>query len=370
MVRLHGLTLIRDEWPLALLSINHALLHHVDHLLCAVQVSSDATLEGVQQLRDHWGERLSVVEIRSGAYLQEAIVAVLVRQLAAQAAAADWLYVFDADEFAVTPAGLSLREQIAARAEEGPELRYEVCNWIAPVDGDDRDLDTYGRIRHRAQPCVFLSLPPHVLAEEIGRGFVNYFDLPFYAKGVVRFDALAERWLGPGAHRLRPPAAPLRPSAQLPPEAFHAMHVPLLSRRRLEGRLAQARNLRAQGFPFHHGWQSRMLLDLEAAQELEGFWRRHAIGPESRSGAPGQPCYEESDQFATALAPALALSRTLLREAGPAAGPPQPLSEEACLRTIHQLQTQLSALHRELMRLGVQQLAARWVETGTPPGPA
>ena len=39
--RIHGLTLIRDEWPLALLAINHALLHHVDQLHCAVQVSDD-----------------------------------------------------------------------------------------------------------------------------------------------------------------------------------------------------------------------------------------------------------------------------------------------------------------------------------------
>lgn len=367
MVRIHGLTLIRDEWPVALLSINHALLHHVDKVLCAVQVSTDATLEGVQQLRGHWGERLSVVEIRSEAYLQEAIVAVLVRQLAAQAAPDDWLYVFDADEFAVTPGGLSLREQITARAEEGPELRYQVCNWIAPVDADDQDLDLYGRIRHRAKPCAFLS-PTHLIqAEEIGRGFVNYFDLPFYAKGVYRFDALQERWLGPGAHRLRPPAKPLRPSAELPPEAFHAMHVPLLSRRRLDGRLAQARNLKAQGFPFRHGWQSRMLLDLEASQELDAFWRRHAIGAESCSGAPGQPCFEESDLFATALEPALALSRSLL-DASPAPEPPQPLSEEACLRTIHWLQTQLSDLHRDLMRHGVQQLAAQWYGSGSPPG--
>ena len=109
MARIHGLTLIRDEWPLALLSINHALLHHVDRLHCAVQVSSDATLAGVQQLRGFWGERLTVVEIRTPAYLQEAIVATLVRQLAAAAAPGDWLYVFDADEFAVTPSALPLR---------------------------------------------------------------------------------------------------------------------------------------------------------------------------------------------------------------------------------------------------------------------
>ena len=290
MVRIHGLTLIRDEWPLALLSINHALLHHVDRLHCAVQVSTDATLEGVQRLRGFWGERLTVVEIRTDAYLQEAIVATLVRQLAAAADPGDWLYGFDADEFAVTPSALPLREQIAARPSDDQELRYPVWNWIAPVDFDDRDLPSYGRIRHRALPCVFLSLPPHILAEEIGRGFVNYFDLPFYDKGLFRLDALRERWLGPGAHRLRPPAA------------------------------------------------------------------------------PGLPCFEESDLFATALEPALALTLSLL-EAAPAPDPPLPLSEEACLRTIHQLQNQLKDLHRDLMRHGVNQVATQWYGSGASVSP-
>jgi hypothetical protein len=368
MARIHGLTLIRDEWPLALLSINHALLHHVDRLHCAVQVSSDATLAGVQQLRGFWGERLTVVEIRTPAYLQEAIVATLVRQLAAAAAPGDWLYVFDADEFAVTPSALPLREQIALQPSDHQELRYPVWNWIAPVDFDDRDLATYGRIRHRALPCVFLSLPPHILAEEIGRGFINYFDLPFYDKGLFRLDALRERWLGPGAHRLRPPAALLSSAAELSPGPFHAMHLPLLSRRRLECRLAQARNLMAQGFPFHHGWQSRMLLDLEASQELDAFWRRHAIGPGTTSAAPGLPCFEESDLFATALEPALALTLSLL-DATPATDPPLPLSEEACLRTIHQLQNQLKDLHRDLMRHGVNQVAAQWYGSGASVSP-
>ncbi|MFO0037832.1 MAG: glycosyltransferase family 2 protein [Synechococcaceae cyanobacterium] len=368
MARIQGLTLIRDEWPLALLSINHALLHHVDQLLCAVQVSADATLEGVQQLRGFWGERLTVVEIRTPAYLQEAIVATLVRQLAEAAAPDDWLYVFDADEFAVTPSAVPLREQVVVQGIDSPELRYQVWNWVAPVDFDDLDLAAYERVRHRALPSVFLSLPPHILAEEIGRGFLNYFDLPFYDKGLFRFDALGKRWLGPGAHRLRPPAAPLGPSAHLPTEAFHAMHLPLLSRRRLDGRLTQARNLKAQGFPFHHGWQSRMLLDLEASQELDAFWQRHAIDPEQPLGAPGTPCCEESDLFATALEPALALTRSLL-DAPTAPDPPLPLAEEACLRMIHQLQDQLNDLHRDLMRHGVNQVAAQWYGSSPPAGP-
>ena len=84
--------------------------------------------------------------------------------------------------------------------------------------------------------------------------------------------------------------------------------------------------------------------------------------------SPGTPCSEESDLLATALAPALALTRSLL-DCPPATDPPLPLDEEACLRTIHQLQNQLKELHRDLMRHGVQQLAARWVGPGSPAGP-
>ncbi|MFN9620794.1 MAG: glycosyltransferase family 2 protein [Synechococcaceae cyanobacterium] len=366
--RIHGLTLIRDEWPLALLAINHALLHHVDQLHCAVQVSDDATLEGVQRLRGFWGERLTVVAIETPAYLQEAIVSTLARQVAATAAPHDWLYVFDADEFAVTPAGLGLREQLAALPPEATDLRYRIWNWIAPVDFDDRDLASYGRLRHRALPCVFLDLPPLHLAQEIGRGFVNWFDLPFLNKSLFRIDSLAGRWIGPGAHRLKPPASCPQPATVLSPPHFHAIHLPLLSRRRLGTRLAQARNLQAQGFPFHHGWQSQMLLELDDRQELEAFWRRHSIGalPASAAGAPHA---EESDLFATAVESALVLTRSLL-DAPPCPDPPQLLSDALCLRTIHQLQEQLKDLHRELMRNGVNQLAAAYVRSGPAAGSA
>jgi hypothetical protein len=309
---LHGLTLIRDEWPLALLSINHALLHHVDRLHCAVQISADATLEGVQRLRTHWGERLTVVEIRTPAFLQEAITSALAAAVVAEADDRDWLYVFDADEFAVTPAGIPLRQLLLARPPELAELRYRIWNWIAPTDFDDHDLRSYPRLRHRALPCVFLPLPPAELAAEIGRGFVNYFDLCFVDKSLFRIAALRDRWIAPGAHRLHPVEQWDQPEAMIPAEGFHAMHLPLLSRRRLEGRLTQARHLQAEGFPFQHGWQSQMLLELEARNGLETFWRSHTIGSRTRSGAPGSPCFEECDLFALALAPALALTQSLL----------------------------------------------------------
>jgi predicted dienelactone hydrolase len=201
---LHGLTLIRDEWPLALLSINHALLHHVDRLHCAVQISADATLEGVQRLRTHWGERLTVVEIRTPAFLQEAITSALAAAVVAEADDRDWLYVFDADEFAVTPAGIPLRQLLLARPPELAELRYRIWNWIAPTDFDDHDLRSYPRLRHRALPCVFLPLPPAELAAEIGRGFVNYFDLCFVDKSLFRIAALRDRWIASSRPRISP----------------------------------------------------------------------------------------------------------------------------------------------------------------------
>ncbi len=343
MACIHGLTLIRDEWPLALLSINHALLHHVERLLCAVQVSADATLEGVQRLRAHWGDRLTVVEIRTPVYLQEAIVSVLAAMVAAEAQASDWLYLFDADEFAVTPAATPLPSLLAGRPPELAELRYRISNWIAPDDFDDLDLASYPRLRHRALPCAFLDLPPSQMAAEIRRGFLNYFDLRFLDKSLFRIGELADRWIGPGAHRLHPVERWDQEEARLPPGSFHVMHLPLLSRRRLGLRLAQARNLRSEGFPFQHGWQSQMLLDIEARGGLEAFWRSHAIGPTSLAGAPGSPCYEASDLFASTIAPALALTQSLLEAPVPSPSPsPLTLPEELLLRRIHHLQNQMT----------------------------
>jgi hypothetical protein len=343
LARVHGLTLIRDEWPLGLLSINHALLHHVERLHCAVQSSDDATLAGVQRLRAHWGERLVVVEVRSSAYLQEAIVSVMAAMAAAEAAPGDWLYVFDADEFAATPAGTPLPQLLERQPAELGELRYRIWNWIAPADFDDLDLASYPRLGHRALPCVFLDLPPAQLAAEIRRGFLNYFDLRFVDKSLFRIGALGDRWIGPGAHRLHPVERWDREEARLPAESFHAMHLPLLSRRRLALRLAQADNLRAQGFEFQHGWQSRMLLDIAARHELESFWRSHTVGPTSQAGAPGSPCYEACDLFASSIGPALALTQSLLEVPTPVPPPPpSPLPEDLLLRRIHQLQNQIT----------------------------
>lgn len=343
MVRVHGLTLIRDEWPLALLAINHALLHHVERLHCAVQISADATLAGVQRLRAHWGDRLQVVEVRSSAYLQEAIVSALAAMVAAEAEASDWLYVFDADEFAVSPAATPLPGLLEDHPPELAELRYRIWNWIAPDDFDDLDLASYPRLRHRALPCVFLDLPPSQLAAEIRRGFLNYFDLRFVDKSLFRIGALRERWIGPGAHRLLPVESWDLKLPSLVANSFHVMHLPLLSRRRLAMRLAQARNLREEGFPFQHGWQSQMLLDIEERRQLEAFWRAHTIGPTSLAGAPGAPCYEASELFAVTIAPALALTLSLL-EVPAAAAPPPPatLPEDLLLRRIHHLQNQVT----------------------------
>ncbi len=341
MVRIHGLTLIRDEWPLGLLAINHALLHHVERLHCAVQISADATLAGVQRLRAHWGDRLTVVEVRSPAYLQEAIVSVLASMVVAEAAAGDWLYVFDADEFAVSPV-MPLPGLLEGLPPELAELRYRIWNWIAPDDFDDLDLTSYPRLRHRALPCVFLDLPPSQLAADIRRGFLNFFDLRFVDKSLFRIGALRDRWIGPGAHRLHPVESWDLKEPSLAVDSFHAIHLPLLSRRRLAMRLAQARQLRQESFPFEHGWQSQMLLDIEAQRQLEAFWRAHTIGPTSLAGAPGSPCYEASDLFADTIAPALSLTQTQLEV--PAVAPPPPpccLPEVLLLRRIHHLQNQL-----------------------------
>jgi hypothetical protein len=300
----------------------------------------------VQRLRAHWGDRLTVAEVRTAAYLQEAIVSVAAAMVAAESAEDDWLHVFDADEFAVSPAGEPLGELVARCLESEPpdtsELRYRIENWIAPSDFDDLDLASYPRLRHRSLPCVFLPLPACQMAAEIGRGFLNFFDLRFVDKSLIRIGALRDRWISAGAHHLQPLAAAAPAPPRCPAGSFHVIHLPLLSRRRLDLRLAQARNLQAQGFAFDHGWQSRMLLDLAARDALEAFWLSHSIGATTLAGAPGAPCYEASDRFATTIAPALALTRSLLETPAAAAPPPSLLPEDLLLRRIHALQERIT----------------------------
>lgn len=347
---IHGIVMARNEWPLLEVVITHALVHHVDRVHVLDHASTDGTAAGLARLRREWGDRLHVVHLGECPYLQEAATTVM-RTIVA-AAPDDWLHVFDADEFAIASPGVGLRDVLVDVDPRHPVVRYDVQNWVAPADFSAADLDRYAALRHRSQPTVFLPVPAETLVDEIVAGSINYFDVPFASKIIVR--GAATGWTAAGSHRLAGVAAPAE--TRLPPDVFRVAHFPLLDRRRLDARVAQGRAYLDNGFDPSHGWQSQMLVRLTEHAMLDDFWERHSMPSDRHETGAGGPIVVADDTLAPLVARTLDRVRAARRGAAfghdPVAADPVAADADvvvpAALRTIREVQAIADDLRRQL----------------------
>ena len=343
---IHGLVMARDEWPLLALSIEHALRYHVDRVWVLDHASTDGTCSGLDRLRRAWGVRLMVVHLGETPYFQEAATCLALHVVAPQPH--DWVYVFDADEFGITGPGQTLRDILSAVPAAADVLRYDIHNWVSTRDFDAGNLDDYLTLRHRAVVNDSLNLPLRLVTDEIVHGSVNYFDLPFHPKVIVRGKAAV--WLAAGAHAPKP-RAPLHWHT-ICAERFRVAHFPFLSRARLQTRARQGVSYRENEFPSWHGWQSQMIAHLDEAGRLDDFWARHSVGPGATDVMATSPHVIADDRFAEAIHPTIEHLRntdpSLFREAEQIQGAPAvadaSLLVPAALHAIRGLQELASSL--------------------------
>ncbi len=269
--RILGYVIARNEWPLLELSVAHAINSGIDRIVIIDHCSDDATREGLQALQRFWSDKIVVYRVDDSRYLQEATSALVMALVDADSF--DWVYVFDADEFVLLPPELKLGELLSRVAPEVEAVRYEIHQWVAPTDFNDLDVIEYSRIRYRAVANNFTKLVGEDLADEIENGSLNFFDLPFPSKVIVR-----GKWahaLVAGGHLIRGEAGIVEMT--MDPSSLRVGHVPLLSRRRLALKCEQGAALIRAGFAPGHGWQSQMLYRLQIAGALEDFWRNHSV---------------------------------------------------------------------------------------------
>lgn len=271
MTRVLGVVIARDEWPGLALAVTHALTQ-VDVVLVLDHGSIDGTPSGLESLRTHFGERLEVMRFDDVPYWQEAItnLAIAVRGVDD----VDWIYVFDADEFVLVPACTTLRDILHRAPATCRTIRYEVQNFVVPFDFDPCDIEQFARIEHRSLPCNVVDLPHRTAADEIEHAALNYFDLHFQSKVIVR--ATETPWLIAGAHDA--PSELDAVELRLEPHELRVAHLPFDGAGRLHLRAAHGRRLVEQGFPLDHGWQSQMLARIDASGQLDQFWVAHSIG--------------------------------------------------------------------------------------------
>lgn len=300
---IHGVVMARDEWPLLELSITHALLHHVDRIWVLDHASADGTAVGLRRLCEVWGNRITVIRLEAVPYFQEAATSLLLEVV--NPGANDWVYVFDADEFAITPSAKSLRDILTDVKPEHGSVRYQIDNWVAPEGFDDTDFGQYEGLQYRALPNLFLDLGSELTSDEIQHGTISFFDVPFPTK--VIFRGGTSGWLAAGSHAIKS-VLPVHEGV-VSRDQFRVAHFPLVSRGRLRLKVRQGRDLIAQGFPRLHGWQSQMLARMDSSGLLDEFWTRNSVGPEADVDNSRRPVIIRDDAFSRVIAPTLAFLR-------------------------------------------------------------
>lgn len=266
-----GVVQCKNEWGLIAVSVSHALLNHVDVVWVLDDASSDESAAGYEHLKEMWGERLTVLKLDSIGFQQEAITNTLI-QLAMLTEQPDWVYPFDADEFLVLDGGRSLRELLAEQSDSVDQVRYGIKNFISPRDFDENSIADYRRQIYRSKANRVASI--ETKAREIAAGTAAFFDFGFMSKTVIR--ARPNIRLDRGSHSSKVFG---REQVSMTSETMRAVHLPMLTRERIDRKAKQGRAHVDAGAPGGRGWQNQFIYKQEQQGRLDQFWDRHSIDP-------------------------------------------------------------------------------------------
>ena len=267
-----GLTMARDEWPLLSLAIQHAFSIGVDHIAVVDHKSNDETRSGLASLQAIYGEDLSIFRLETEEYLQQSTILSLAKL--AGVGSYHWAYVFDSDEFLLLQEGQTLPNLLGRVPKKFIAARYEIDQWIAPHDLNDSLVSDYCKVTEKAV-ANNPSFSGSILYEQLLTGCINFFDLPFPSKLLVRGTCLD--LLTPGSHHLDLKAGQ-HAEYSLPKPELRCGHLPMPSFARLMRRVDHGRRLRDQGFHVGFGWQNQALAALADEGKLDLFWRAHSVG--------------------------------------------------------------------------------------------
>jgi hypothetical protein len=270
-MKIHGIVLTRNDWGVLTVAIGHAF-NHVDVIHVLNHGSDDQTAHGLAVLQSMWGDRLKVYSASPEVLFDQFLLTnIVVAQ--AEAAGADWIYVFDSDEFLLARPGKSLRETLAGVDSQVVALRYALRNYISPAGFDKLNLDHYLRLRFKSRPTA--SNDPQQAWDNIDAGTSSFFNIPFPPK--IFFRANSGLMVTDGAHDLR---WTLSGQTVEVCRDFQSAHLPLICRETLKRKSAQGASHIKKGWPRTQGWQNQMIHQFDRQGRLDWFWARHSISNE------------------------------------------------------------------------------------------
>lgn len=270
---IHGVVVSKNDWGLLAVSINNALLNHVDVVHVLNHGSSDQTAHGLRILKELWRDRLNVYSASPDSSFKQSLLTNMIASFA-EKMGADWIYVFDSDEFLLAKPEFSLRNELSRLGKDIVAVRYALSNYISTFDFNKNDLNCYNELIYKSKPGDTYN--PRSARDMIYGGQRTFFDIPFPQK--VIFRAKSNLLVTDGAHRL---LYMLRDKLVLNMPTMDCAHLTLISRDILARKSAQGRQLIERGFPPWHGWQSQLLHQLDLEGRLDWFWGRHSIRKET-----------------------------------------------------------------------------------------
>ena len=145
-MKIHGVVIARNEWPLLGLSISHALFYHVDKVFVIDHSSTDDTKNGLAELQKVWPDRIEVFRYEDALFDQEALTNILLH--ISNQENPDWNIIFDADEFLVSPTKKSIKDHLVNLGEKWNAIAVQLENYIVPSGFIDTRLEDYLLIDH------------------------------------------------------------------------------------------------------------------------------------------------------------------------------------------------------------------------------
>lgn len=292
-MNIHGIVLTRNDWGGLAVAISHAF-KHVDVIHALNHGSDDQTADGLATLQAMWGDRLKVYTASPEVPFDQSLLTnIVVAQ--AEVQGANWIYVFDSDEFLLARPGKPLRETLTGVDSHVVALRYAVHNYISPASFDKLNLDHYLRLRYKSKPAA---CDPHQAWDTIDAGTTSFFDVPFPSK--IFFRANSGLMVTAGTHALR---WIFDGQTETVSHDLKCVHLPLISRDTLKQKSAQGAALIQLGWPRILGWQSQLIHQFDKQGRLDSFWAQHSISDEP--GDARNPRHEIDESLVHALGPVI-----------------------------------------------------------------
>jgi len=302
-----GIVVSKNDWGLLAMSVSHALINrHVDKVYVANHCSSDLTHPGLLFLKEHWKDRLEIINLPDMIFDQELITNGLISM--ARSESPRWIYVFDSDEFMVTKNNRPLTEILNNFGHDVNTVRYELKNFISLSDFDLLNIDGYSNL-------IYESVPTQKYSESSAYrsmydGSARFFDYPFPSKIII--SGKKYNWLQVGAHNLSGASSN---GDHVRCADMYCVHLTYAAKSVLQRKVMHGVDLMKMKSSFAFGWQTKLLTKLHSEGRLDWFWDRHSIDKEKSEANPPftinrvfQDQIQATAQFLKSLFPSSKLS--------------------------------------------------------------